>query len=494
MLSGKDDGDDVVKRVSRDDGRSDNNNNERDSSEDVIRILFRELAETALEEKPRGDTLVTFFLQCLKESENGRSVFSIHGKKQANSAEDNASYHRAWIKPLLEPMLAEALEKKPENVNTFVKSKLTKMSLKSMSSKSLKMRQDVAKRTGQYIIESAPSLSTKSAVLPTQRLPTLLPPGDRILAPGKDSSLELGGKDAAAKKEPPAGFGLKLDMSVGNVKEEESNTLEEGGSERKNRLILNISDASASASRPLKMVHPMSCPPMYLLKQKRKWPVTPMPTALEKGHFVHDEDEVDGEKIKAPPIESRREDLNFLGLSIPSWKQGASGAVTMRASGRCFGRERKSRRDAKDRQRLARSVLLETVESWEVYADVATKTKFYRDARTGTIQDIPPRGVAISEVSMSGIDGFLASRDLPSTIREEEEEEVIERDLESSDGLGATMLTSSSSDDDDDDDDDTETARANVSRELIGPTPLSSSSSEEEEEADGDGEVIEGFA
>ena len=65
MLSGKDDGDDVVKRVSRDDGRSDNNNNERDSSEDVIRILFRELAETALEEKPRGDTLVSNLSKCL---------------------------------------------------------------------------------------------------------------------------------------------------------------------------------------------------------------------------------------------------------------------------------------------------------------------------------------------------------------------------------------------------------------------------------------------
>ena len=42
--------------------------------------------------------------------------------------------------------------------------------------------------------------------------------------------------------------------------------------------------------------------------------------------------------IKAPPIENRSENLNFIGLTIPSWKNASSGDITLRD--RSFGREK----------------------------------------------------------------------------------------------------------------------------------------------------------
>ena len=225
-------------------------------------------------------------------------------------------------------------------------------------------------------------------------------------------------------------------------------------------LDLATTENTSAISHKSRAAHPMSCPPMYLLKQKRKWPVTPMPAALEKGNYK--KTELAG--VRAPPIESRPEDLNFLGLSIPSWRQGASGAVTLRGSGRCFGRERRSNREKKDRDRLARSVLLETIDSWEMYADVSTKSTFYRNAQNGTVQDIPPKGVAFSGRSHVNVDGFLASRNLASTIREEEEDEE--------EGIEAIPLTSSSSS-------SSEEEEEGGTTEAI---PLTSSDDEDEEE------------
>lgn len=169
-----------------------------------------------------------------------------------------------------------------------------------------------------------------------------------------------------------------------------------------------------------------------------------MPAAVTRGSFGEDSGK-SKKKVRAPPIETRREDLNFIGLSIPSWKHGASGAVTLRGSGRCFGRERRSKKGEIDRKRVARSVLLETVDSWEIYADTATKRTFYRHTKTGDVQDTPPACVPKHEASFSGLGGFLASRIAPSAIREEEE------DLAESEGEGANPMSSSSSSDSEED-------------------------------------------
>ena len=44
------------------------------------------------------------------------------------------------------------------------------------------------------------------------------------------------------------------------------------------KLSLDLSAASMKGGKKPKMAHPMSCPPMYLLKQRKKWPGTPMQT------------------------------------------------------------------------------------------------------------------------------------------------------------------------------------------------------------------------
>ena len=155
-----------------------------------------------------------------------------------------------------------------------------------------------------------------------------------------------------------------------------------------------------------KMAHPMSCPPMYLLKQRKKWPGTPMPMMLEKNRKVVGVKSSNG--VKAPPIENRSENLNFIGLTIPSWKNASSGDITLRD--RSFGRERSHKR--RDAKRLARSVLLETIGDWEVYADVNKhNSKFYRNTKTGNVQDKHPEGLVQNDnITLKGIDGQLAPR------------------------------------------------------------------------------------
>lgn len=168
-------------------------------------------------------------------------------------------------------------------------------------------------------------------------------------------------------------------------------------------------DLNAEA-KPRAQAHPMSCPPMYLLKQRKKWPATPMRLVLERNVGEHP---ATSDEIKAPPIETRKENLNFIGLTIPSWEQN-DGDVTLRD--RTFGRERSAKRKAHEEKRIARSVLLSVGKKWEIYADPHRNgKKFYRNVETGLMQDFPPSELAESRVSLKGLDGHLAPRGVSDT-------------------------------------------------------------------------------
>lgn len=434
---------------------------ERDTfDQEEVRRLFKYLAEVAIDENPKGDrrALAIFLLQCLKGGHTGTSFFVLHGRhrsakttdrtceeeeEEAKSAADN-DYGHNIVKPLLEPLLMQTLHAKPSDVKNFVTSLLRKeamaptSALKSQSSRKAK-RGDITKRAGHYVISSASTITTHNKVshmrtLQAQSLHKKPTGRDAIVGKSHESpeSNRITTTNPTNSESLSSSRDVKIDGALSGLRltidTDSSTASSTAGTTTQMKLSLDITgenedivSESEPKRRPL-AAHPMSCPPMYLLKQKKKWPVTPMPAAVTKGSFGGDG--TSRAEIRAPPIESRREDLNFIGLSIPSWKHGASGAVTMRGSGRCFGRERRSKKKDIDRKRIARSVLLETVGSWEIYADTATKRTFYRDTKTGSVQNTPPSGVPNREASYSGIGGFLASRCISSAIREEEDEEI----------------------------------------------------------------------
>jgi len=399
-------------------------------NEDEIDRTYRFLAETALSERPcKGNhTLSSFFLKCLENE------CAPKGFPRTRESMSDSEYGDRIIKPYLEPLMKETKDACPENVLAFVKTLIRRRSLSS-NGKSKSKRGVLLQNVSTYVISNVPGGAKKES-------PTTISNQQNSFSIKKDSG------------------GDQLDGLI----------LETSKKGRGTKLSLDLSAASMKGGKKLRTAHPMSCPPMYLLKQRKKWPGTPMPMMLEK-KIVAAKSSND---IKAPPIESRGENLNFIGLTIPSWKNASSGDITLRD--RSFGRDKSHKRS--EAKRLARSVLLETIGEWEVYADVNKhNSKFYRNTKNGDIQDIPPKGLVQHEnISLKGIDGQLAPR--PDVVDEEnekltsfrattscEDDEVDEsffrgesceeeEEEEEEEGGPCMMLTSSSSEEEEEEEDE----------------------------------------
>ncbi len=428
---------------------------------DDVNSIFRFLAERALSERPcaGNHSLSSFFLKCLEGNNSPKSISTTREKEMSDK-----EYGETIITPYLEPLMEAAKKSSPEDVMAYVKTSIRRKSLSS-SNKILKSK-SVLQNVSKYVISNTPSKSSNSIDDSSSSSSS----SNNILTSIKGGScdeLDTLILDASKKRDaaPSSGGGTKLGLS------------------------LDLSASTMKGGKKPRMAHPMSCPPMYLLKQRKKWPGTPMPMMLEKNREVAVKKS--SNNIKAPPIETRSENLNFIGLTIPSWKKNAaSGDMTLRD--RSFGREKNHKRS--DAKRLARSILLETVGDWEIYADTSKKSKFYRNTKNGDIQDIPPRGLKETEnISLEGIDGQLAPR-LDETSREqeddykEEEEDEEEADMDLNDG------SSSSENDNTDDasDSNAELLKNQMAKDdkekqdedFTNDNMLTSSSSDDDEEAE----------
>ena len=190
-----------------------------DSKEEIDEI-FRFLAETALHERPCGEnhTLSSFFLKLLEHNAPPKGFTKVVDLS-------DASYGDQIIKPYLEPLMKETKDSCPENVLAFLKTAIRRRSLSS-NRKTKKVLQNASA----YVISNVGRVKKETS-------PTTRSSNDIT----NDSGDQLDGLIVETAKKSGGGMKLSLDLSAASMK---------GG------------------KKP-KMAHPMSCPPMYLLKQRK---------------------------------------------------------------------------------------------------------------------------------------------------------------------------------------------------------------------------------
>jgi len=376
-----------------------------DFSREQVHKLFKWMAESAIHEQPRGGKggLAVFLLQCLKGNNSMRSLFTLEGRHRSTRC-SYAEYGNKFVKPLLEPLLHLTLALKPSNVPAFLTRRLRLRSLKMKSDPSC-----VGKKSPKSV-EKHPA-TTKHYVIT------------------KTKSSSLPQIPAFRRKQNPVKQGDTSHFTPQSNYRQSSQTSESPPGNQLGKLAINLGTIGLPSidRKPARKRIPMSCPPLY----DRRWPSTPLVGGRPENTKWHKLKTVSPKSgmvarrhlaLKAPPplLHSRRNDLNFIGLTIPT-----RGSQTDRLAGhvyshhhmshntdKSFGRD-VSRRGAskQNKRRIARALLFDTFGIWEVYVDAINNTRFYRNTQNGEIQETPPDGISPDgHVSMKGIDGFMASR------------------------------------------------------------------------------------